>query len=153
MTARVSLKLLPSNVGSGNELTALGLAELLSLENYVDKPVDGKVVAWPTDRTDPDREGEKPDIEFTIQAQVLRETEEGREARLKREEEERQKEEERLREEEEARLREAEEDRSKEEDAKQGEGGETARGEESPETTAEAAEESVTGSDTAKDEL
>ena len=83
------------------------LAELSNLENYVDAPADGKVVAWPTSRTEPDRAGGNPGIEFTVTAQVLRETEEGREARLKREEDAR------LREEEEAKLKAEEEEEAK----------------------------------------
>lgn len=94
----------------------------MDLTNYADKPEDGKVVAWPVERTEPDFEAGDPGIEFTVTAQVLRETEEGREARLKREEEKRVEEEERRKEEEEARLREEEEASSEDGEAASGEG-------------------------------
>lgn len=134
----------------------------MNLENYVDAPEDGKVVAWPTERTDPDIEGGDPEIEFTVKAQVLRETEEGREARLKREEEKRVREEERKREEEEARLREEEEARSGADgDAEPGQeegnklGGEeaTPAEEELDETTVEPPAESTASKESDKDEL
>ena len=81
-------------------------AELSNLENYTPTPADGAVVAWPVEVTQPDREGGDPWIEFTVMAQVLRETEEGRAAREAREAEaQREEEETRLRDEEEARLR------------------------------------------------
>ncbi|SPO07356.1 uncharacterized protein DNG_10050 [Cephalotrichum gorgonifer] len=99
--------IMPLLVADGGECEA----ELLDLENYGGTPEDQKVVAWPVERTDPDWNNGGVDIEFTIKAQVLSETEEGRAERVKREEEAKAREEEeaREREEEEARLREEEE--------------------------------------------
>jgi len=82
-----------------------------TLENYGPWPVDDKVIAWPVSRTSPEPEG-KPSVQFTIKAQLLHETEEGRQARLQREKEE---EEERLRlekEQDEARKKQEEEEKA-----------------------------------------
>ena len=82
-------------------------AELSNLENYTATPADGVVVAWPVEVTQPDREGGDPRIEFTVMAQILRETEEGKATREAKEAREaREEEEKKLRDEEEARLRE-----------------------------------------------
>jgi translation initiation factor 4G len=99
-----------------------------NLEIYGPWPADDKVIAWPVERTSPEPEG-KPSIQVTIKAQLLHETEEGRQARLQREKEE---EEERLRlekEEEEARIKEEEEAAQKKEgEEKKSEAGEEADG-------------------------
>jgi hypothetical protein len=52
---------------------------LSDLFNYDSKLVDGGVIAWPISRTRPDRDAEKREIEFTIQAQVLGVAESGKE--------------------------------------------------------------------------
>lgn len=46
-------------------------AELRDLEKYTAEPVDGGVVAWPVDRSDPNRAKDKTDITFKVKAQVL----------------------------------------------------------------------------------
>ncbi|CAI4213445.1 unnamed protein product [Parascedosporium putredinis] len=93
--------------------------ELLNLENYQAWPEDKKIVAWPVEHTWPDDESGNREIEFTVKAQILHETEEGRVARLQREKEA---EEERIRQEEEAkRLAEEEAQKAAEEAAKEAE--------------------------------
>ncbi|PKS10989.1 hypothetical protein jhhlp_002748 [Lomentospora prolificans] len=88
-------EILPLWVADGSDCQA----ELLNLENYQPYPEDNKIVAWPIEHTWPDDENGDRSMEFTIKAQILRETEEGRSARLQREKEA---EEELLRQEEEA---------------------------------------------------
>ena len=48
------------------------IATLLDLTKYNSKPQDGGVIAWPTSHTNLDRMLDKRDINFTIEAQVLR---------------------------------------------------------------------------------
>lgn len=81
-------------------------ADLLDLSKYKASPVDKGVVAWPIERSTPNLAEKQTSIEFKIKAQVLRETEEGRVARLAREKEAAEEEERRKQEEEEARLKE-----------------------------------------------
>lgn len=98
------------------------------------------MVAWPTERTEPVRGGDLG-IEFTVRAQVLRETEGGRlarergEARVKAEGD--------ARLEEEARLKGEEAKAGEEDDAKLGGQG----------TTEEASAETLVSAETEKDEL
>ncbi|KAL8304564.1 hypothetical protein RB597_004295 [Gaeumannomyces tritici] len=62
-------------------------AELSDLSRYRPGPTDGGVAGWVVERTEPDLAGESREITFKIKAQVLRETEQGRVARLERERE------------------------------------------------------------------
>lgn len=60
--------ILPLWVAEGSECEA----DLLDLEKYSEKAVDGGVISWPISHTDP---GQGRDIEFTIKAQVLKASE------------------------------------------------------------------------------
>ncbi|KAL8371208.1 hypothetical protein RB595_001179 [Gaeumannomyces hyphopodioides] len=62
-------------------------AELSDLSRYRPGPTDGGVAGWVVERTEPDLGGESREVQFKIKAQVLRETEQGRIARLERERE------------------------------------------------------------------
>jgi hypothetical protein len=54
-------------------------AQLSDLDNYDSKLVDGGVVAWPVKYTNADRKNDKREVEFTIQAQVLKAAESSKE--------------------------------------------------------------------------
>lgn len=62
-------------------------AELSDLSRYHPGPTDGGVAGWVVERTEPDVSSDSREIEFKIKAQVLKETEQGRIARLERERE------------------------------------------------------------------
>ncbi|TLS31348.1 hypothetical protein PpBr36_03621 [Pyricularia pennisetigena] len=68
--------------GSGCE------AELADLERYGPVLKDGGVTGWVVDRTVPDLDSNSREIKFTVKAQVLKETEAGKKARVAREKEE-----------------------------------------------------------------
>ncbi|TLD05470.1 uncharacterized protein PgNI_09502 [Pyricularia grisea] len=68
--------------GSGCE------AELADLERYGPVLKDGGVTGWVVDRTVPDLHSNSREIKFTVKAQVLKETEAGKKARVAREKEE-----------------------------------------------------------------
>jgi hypothetical protein len=62
-----------SLVPPGCSADRLKIAEQLSdLNNYDSKLSDGGVIAWPTSYTSADRKNDKREVEFTIQAQVLK---------------------------------------------------------------------------------
>jgi len=54
-------------------------AELSDLDNYDSKLEDGGVIAWPTSYSTADRKNDKREVEFTIQAQVLKAAEASKE--------------------------------------------------------------------------
>lgn len=75
---------LPLWVAEGSECEA----ELTDLERYEPVLKDGGVTGWVVDRTVPDLDSDSREIKFTVKAQVLRETEAGKKARVAREKEE-----------------------------------------------------------------
>ena len=48
------------------------IAELEDTTRYKETPTNNGVVAWPIERTNPDRENGKVDITFKVKAQVLK---------------------------------------------------------------------------------
>jgi hypothetical protein len=51
----------------------------MELYNYSEVPLDGKVVAWVVEHSEPDRETQKTDITFKVKVQVLKKLEEAKE--------------------------------------------------------------------------